>query len=281
MREAGALKIVKDIKEMRIRGAERIARAGIKAWSLAKDKKKITELLVKQRPNEPMLRNLLFYLNNYNGDAKELLKKLDEDDEKISSFGSRYVANHDTIYTHCNSSTVEKILIKAKEEEKEFVVNATETRPLFQGRTTAINLAKKGIKVKLFVDSAAKFAIREATKMFIGCDCIEVDGVINKVGSSLMVDIANRYDVPVYVATHSLKFDPLEIFGYREEIEERSYKEIWEKPPKGVEIKNIVFERIKFDNISAIITELGVMKPESFFSEVKKAYPWLFEMVKK
>ncbi|MGB9703305.1 MAG: translation initiation factor eIF-2B [Candidatus Micrarchaeales archaeon] len=281
MQEAGALKIVKDIKEMRIRGAERIARAGIKAWSLAKDKKKITELLVKQRPNEPMLRNLLFYLNNYNGDAKELLKKLDEDDEKISSFGSRYVANHDTIYTHCNSSTVEKILIKAKEEEKEFVVNATETRPLFQGRTTAINLAKKGIKVKLFVDSAAKFAIREATKMFIGCDCIEVDGVINKVGSSLMVDIANRYDVPVYVATHSLKFDPLEIFGYREEIEERSYKEIWEKPPKGVEIKNIVFERIKLDNISAIITELGVMKPESFFSEVKKAYPWLFEMVKK
>ncbi|MGC9132438.1 MAG: translation initiation factor eIF-2B [Candidatus Micrarchaeia archaeon] len=281
MREAGALKIVKDIKEMRIRGAERIARAGIKAWLLAKDKKKITELLVKQRPNEPMLRNLLFYLNNYNGDAKELLKKLDEDDEKISSFGSRYVANHDTIYTHCNSSTVEKILIKAKEEEKEFVVNATETRPLFQGRTTAINLAKKGIKVKLFVDSAAKFAIREATKMFIGCDCIEVDGVINKVGSSLMVDIANRYDVPVYVATHSLKFDPLEIFGYREEIEERSYKEIWEKPPKGVEIKNIVFERIKLDNISAIITELGVMKPESFFSEVKKAYPWLFEMVEK
>jgi ribose 1,5-bisphosphate isomerase len=281
MQEAGALKIVKDIKEMRIRGAERIARAGIKAWLLAKDKKKITELLVKQRPNEPMLRNLLFYLNNYNGDAKELLKKLDEDDEKISSFGSRYVANHDTIYTHCNSSTVEKILIKAKEEEKEFVVNATETRPLFQGRTTAINLAKKGIKVKLFVDSAAKFAIREATKMFIGCDCIEVDGVINKVGSSLMVDIANRYDVPVYVATHSLKFDPLEIFGYREEIEERSYKEIWEKPPKGVEIKNIVFERIKLDNISAIITELGVMKPESFFSEVKKAYPWLFEMVEK
>jgi translation initiation factor 2B subunit (eIF-2B alpha/beta/delta family) len=281
MREAGALKIVKDIKEMKIRGAERIARAGIKAWSLAKDKKKITDLLVKQRPNEPMLRNLLFYLNNYNGDAKELLKKLDEDDEKISSFGSRYVANHDTIYTHCNSSTVEKIFIKAREEEKEFVVNVTETRPLFQGRTTAINLAKKGIKVKFFVDSAAKFAIREATKMFIGCDCIEVDGVINKVGSSLMVDIANRYDVPVYVATHSLKFDPLEIFGYREEIEERSYKEIWEKPPKGVEIKNIVFERIKFDNISAIITELGVMKPESFFSEVKKAYPWLFEMVEK
>jgi ribose 1,5-bisphosphate isomerase len=271
-----ALKIVKDIKEMKIRGAERIAKAGIKAWALAKDKQKITKELEKARPTEPMLRNVLKYLNKF-GNAKELLRKLEEDEEKIASFGSRLIANHDVIYTHCNSSTVESILIRAKEEGKEFVVNVTETRPLFQGRTTAINLSKNGIKVKLFVDSAAKFAIREATKMFIGCDCIEVDGIINKVGSSLMVDVANRYDVPVYVATHSLKFDPLEVFGYKEEIEERSYKEVWEKKPKNVEIRNIVFERVKLDNISALITELGVMKPEAFFQEIKKAYPWIFE----
>jgi ribose 1,5-bisphosphate isomerase len=271
-----AMKIVSDIKEMKIRGAERIAKAGIKAWMIAKDKEKITKELIKTRPTEPMLRNVLKYLNKF-GEPEKLLKKLEEDEEKIATFGSRYITNHDVIYTHCNSSTVEAILIKAKEEGKKFVVNATETRPLFQGRTTALHLSQKGIKVKLFVDSAAKFAIREASKMLIGCDCIEVDGIVNKVGSSLMVDVANRYDVPVYVATHSLKFDPLEVFGYKEEIEERSYKEVWEKKPRNVEIKNIVFERVKFDNISALITELGVMKPEAFFQEIKKAHPWIFE----
>jgi translation initiation factor 2B subunit (eIF-2B alpha/beta/delta family) len=57
-------KTVKEIKELKIQGAENVARAAIVVWSEAKDKKKASEKLSKARQTEPMLRNILKYLEN-------------------------------------------------------------------------------------------------------------------------------------------------------------------------------------------------------------------------
>jgi len=268
---------VRDIKTMRIQGAENIARAAIVAWSKAKDKKKASEKLAKARPTEPMLRNALRYLEKF-GDAESLLKKLDEDRKKIEEIGSKKIQNNSIVYTHCHSSTVTSIIKKAWRDGKKFEVHVTETRPFFQGRITAKELAAEGIPVTLFVDSAARLALKNADIMLIGCDAITAEGiVINKIGSELFAEIANKYDIPVYVATHSLKFDPLTFFGFEVEIERRASKEVWNKPPKGVKISNYVFEKINPKLITGIISELGVLKPETFIQEVKKAYKWLIE----
>jgi len=246
----------RDIRKLKIQGAFRVALAAIKAWSSAKNKKKAARKLISVRPTEPMLRNSLKYLQKY-PKTKNLVAKLQADQEKIIRYAIEKVPQKGIVYTHCHSSTVNEI---------------------FQGRITAKELAKAKIPVILFVDSAARLAMKKADVMFIGADAITAEGiVINKIGSELMADVANHYQIPIYVCTHSWKFDPHTVFGFEEKIERRATKEIWNKPPKGVHVSNYVFEKIDPNKITGIISELGVFKPMTFVEEVRKNYKWMFD----
>ena len=268
---------VRDIRKLKIQGAFRIALAAIKAWGTAKDKRKAERKLSASRPTEPMLRNSLKYLRKYRN-TEELITKLKLDQERIIQYALQKVPQKGIVYTHCHSSTVNEILKRAKQKRKNFLVNVTETRPFYQGRITAKELAKAKIPVILFVDSAARLAMKKADVMFIGADAITSEGiVINKIGSELMADVANNYEIPIYVCTHSWKFDPKTVFGFEEKIEKRATKEIWKRPPRGVHVSNYAFEKVDPNKITAIISELGVFKPEAFVGEVRKKYKWMFE----
>ena len=268
-------KVAIDIKNLKIQGAQRIAEAAIVAWKKAKNKNKAYRLLVNARPTEPMLRNVLKLLKN-GFDPDKLLTKLEKDKEKIRKMGSKKIKDNYIVYTHCHSSTVVSILKEAKRKRKKFLVHLTETRPLYQGRITAKELSEAKIPVVLFVDSAARIALKKADIMVIGADAITAEGiVINKIGSELFAEVAYRYDIPVYVCTHSFKFDPMTYFGWDEKIEKRFEKEVWKNPPKGVRINNFAFEKIKPQLITGIISELGVLKPEVFVEAVIKKYPWM------
>jgi len=268
---------VRDIRKLKIQGAFRIALAAIKAWKSAKNKREAERKLFASRPTEPMLRNSLRYLRKY-GKTKELVAKLQTDQEKIIQYALAKVPQKGIVYTHCHSSTVNEILKRAKKRGKKILVTATETRPFYQGRITAKELAKARIPIILFVDSAARLAMKKADVMLIGADAITSEGiVINKIGSELMADVANQYEIPIYVCTHSWKFDPDTVFGFEEKIEKRAAKEIWSRHPKGVQISNYVFEKIDPNKITGIISELGVFKPEAFVEEVRKNYKWMFK----
>ena len=270
-------KTVLEIKSLKVQGAHEVAVAAIKAWMSAENKQIAAKKLAAARPTEPMLRNALRYLEKMDH-AKTLLVKLQGDLDKIIDAGAAKVADGAVVFTHCHSSTVNEILVRAKQQGKRFQVHATETRPFMQGRRTAEHLSKACIPVTLFVDSAARLALKKADVMMIGADAITAEGyVINKIGSELMADMANHYQIPIYICTHSWKFDPATVFGFEEEIERRAAKEIWDKPPKGVEISNYVFEKVDPNKIAAIISELGVFKPSGFVEEVRKSYRWMFE----
>ena len=270
-------KTVHDIKSIKIQGAYHIAVAAIKAWQKAKNKQEAAKKLAAARPTEPMLRNALRYLEKMDH-AETLLKKLEADQQKIAEIGAEKIRSGMIVYTHCHSSTVNDILVRAKHEKKIFEVHATETRPFMQGRLTATQLAAAKIPVTFFIDSAARLALKKANVMMIGADAVTAEGcVINKIGSELMAEVANSYQVPIFVCTHSWKFDPLTVFGFEEEIEQRATKEIWETPPRGVNVSNYVFEKVDPNKIAAIISELGVFKPVVFVEEVRKSYRWMFE----
>jgi len=270
-------KTVRDIKSIKVQGAYHIAIAAIKAWQKAKEKQVAAKKLSAARPTEPMLRNALRYLEKMNH-AETLLEKLEDDMKKIAKMGAEKVPDKGIVFTHCHSSTVNDILIHAKKDGKIFAVHVTETRPFYQGRLTAKQLASAKIPVTLFVDSAARLAMKKADVMMIGADGVLSDAkIINKIGSELMADVANHYQIPLFVCTHSWKFDPLTVFGFEEKIEKRAANEIWERPPKGVKISNYVFEKVDPNKITAIISELGVLAPQVFVQEVKNAYRWLFD----
>ncbi|MDP7141063.1 MAG: ribose 1,5-bisphosphate isomerase, partial [Candidatus Woesearchaeota archaeon] len=179
------------------------------------------------------------------------------------------------IFTHCHSSTVINILKKAKQMKKSFEVHNTETRPLFQGRTTAKELSKLNIPVTHYVDSAMRLALKKADIVLLGADAITPEKAINKIGSEVIAELANKYDIPVYVCCNSWKFDYHTIFGFEEEIETRKEKEIWKNPPKNTKICNYAFEKINLNLVTAIISEIGDYRPSVFIEEIKRNNDWM------
>ncbi len=270
-------KICKDIKEVKIQGARNVAIAAAKALLLKHDKKSI-EKLIKLRPTEPALRNTIKFIlsqKNIKKGVSLALKHFKESQEKISKYGAEFIKSGMTVYTHCHSNTVMNIFKKAKKQGKKFKVHCTETRPLYQGRITATQLAKAKIPVTIFVDSAARIALKKADIALYGCDAISSTKIYNKIGSELFAIIMKKYDIPLYVATDSWKFDPEAIYG-EEKIEERPAEEVWKKAPKGIKISNMAFEKIDPGLVTGIISELGIFMRKSFIQEVKKNYPFMF-----
>jgi ribose 1,5-bisphosphate isomerase len=201
-----------------------------------------------------------------------------QSEESILEYGAQKIKEGMVVYTHCHSSTVTKIIMRAWKEGRHFEVHNTETRPRFQGRITSAELARKGIPVTHYVDSAMRFALKKADLMLLGADAISVEGkVVNKIGSELAAQIADRYDVPVYCCTNSWKFDPETVHGFEEPIEKRDSREVWEKPPRGVRVENPAFEKIGPKLVTGVVTELGIYKPQSLVNAVQKKYPWMFK----
>jgi len=268
--------ICRKIRNVDIQGAENVARAAVKALML-KNGEKSVQKLISLRPTEPALRNAIEFVK---GDPKRMgplaLEHFRDSTMKIAEYGARKIEDGMTVFTHCHSSSVMAVLKEAKKRGRKFRVNCTETRPLFQGRKTAKELSGAGIPVTMFVDSGGRIALKDSDLFLFGADAITSEGkVINKIGTEMFAEIAEKYDTDTYCCTDSWKYDPMTVFGLKEAIERRDGKEVWTKMPKGVNIMNLAFERVQPEVITAIISELGVHPPTVFIQEVRKAYPWL------
>ena len=270
-------RICKQIKEVKIQGAQNVAKAAVLALQYKHNKQAIKKL-IGLRSTEPMLRNSLKFVLSHmdvKEGIKDALRHFEMSRKIVPELASKLIKNNSTVFTFCHSSTVINTLKYAKRKGKKFQVIQTETRPLFQGRITARELAKARIKTTHVIDSAARVALKKADIMLIGCDAISTTRIYNKIGSEMMALMANHYGVPVYVLTDSWKFDPDTIYGV-EKIEERSPKEIWPNAPKGVKINNLAFEAIDPQLVKAIVTELGIFMKKSFIAELRRIYPWMF-----
>ena len=262
--------IAKDIKNIKIQGARNIAKAALYAYSLLPTKQ-AKRKLISLRPTEPMLVNVLNKIGKQN--YKEILKHFDEAQEEINKNILKIIKDNDIIFTHCHSTNVINALKYAKKHGKRFQVYNTETRPLFQGRKTARELKKSGIRVTTFIDSAVAIALEKQDKkdkvhsdlVFFGADAILKTGVINKVGSGMFAEIANKNKIPVYIIADSWKFSQGNV-----KIEERDFHEIWNRVPRQIKIRNPAFEKIDKKYIKAIVSELGVLSYGEFMRKIKK-----------
>lgn len=263
-------KILKDIKSIKIQGARNVAKAGLKAYFLfpnSQTRNKIISL----RPTEPMLHYVLDLAES--GENKnKILSHFTNSQEKINRHVFNLIKNNEIIFTHCHSTNVSNSLVYAHNHGKKFQVYNTETRPLFQGRRTAKELTKAGIKVTMFVDSAISMALGKennkkkiyADKVLIGADALLKNGIINKIGSNLVAEISKVHKIPLYIVADSWKFTKNNI-----SIEQRNLNEVWDKAPKNIKIKNPAFEYVDKKYISGIITEFGLMKYNDFVKKMK------------
>ena len=257
--------IARDIKNLKIQGARNIAKRALYAYSLIPTKKSKKKLL-SLRPTEPMLSNVLDKMEKQS--YKQILEHFDFSQEKINKYIFKLIKKNDVIFTHCHSTNVVNALIYAKKKKK-FEVYNTETRPLFQGRKTARELKKAGIKVTMFVDSAMGVALskeqgtKKVNKVFLGSDALLKKGIINKIGSETIARIAKQEKIPIYIIADSWKFTKKKV-----SIEQRKLNEIWNTVPKNIKIKNPSFEFVPKKYIKKIVSELGVLSYDKFLKKV-------------
>jgi ribose 1,5-bisphosphate isomerase len=260
------------------------------------------EVLFKTRETEPAMRNGLNYITRMleknkerieNGEILELIETFQDDyktmietaKEKIAEIGARRFPDDSsedefTVMTHCHSSFVNAILMKATSQGKRFKVIATETQPKLQGRKTVKRLVEAGVKVIHVVDSAMRWAVNnyEVDLILIGADSVTSEGtVLNKIGSRLLALVAHEEHVPFYVATTLLKYNPKTSFGILEKIEMRSPEEVWKNPPKGVKIINPAFETVSRRYIDGLISEGGIFASSHVHGYFNTLYPDLAE----
>jgi translation initiation factor 2B subunit (eIF-2B alpha/beta/delta family) len=263
-------KIAKDIKSIKIQGARNVAKSALYAYSLVPSKNSIKKLL-SLRPTEPMLENVLILAEKK--PYKEILAHFDFAQNQINKYVLKLIKNNEVIFTHCHSTNVVNALRFAKKAWKKFEVYNTETRPLFQGRRTANELRKAKIKVTMFIDSASAIAIEKenkndkifANKVFLGADALLTNGIINKIGSGMIAELAHNHKIPVYIIADSWKFSKKKV-----PIENRKLNEIWDKAPKNIKIQNPAFEFVPKKYITGIVSELGILKYDDFIKKMRK-----------
>ena len=186
---------------------------------------------------------------------------------RMSSYGAKLIPKGSTVMTLCHSHSVIDVLIKARKKIDH--VYCLETRPLYQGRMTANDLSKAGIKTTLLVDNAASTVLKKCDFFFTGADALLADGdVVNKIGTNQIATLCRRYETKQYVVTSTHKFEPATFFGRDEPIEQRSAKEVLPKKILKVEVLNPAFDRTDSSLIEGIICEKGVFPPEVLASKL-------------
>ncbi len=292
-----------EIKSLKIQGARKVAQAAVEAMALQakeSDAKSLeafrsdllvaADALANARPTEPMLQNSLRFLfaemqkrkpkgvgearKAIADEEKILLKKFEENAGKIAEFGAKELPIDARILIHCHSHTLMGILKRAQEMGKAPKVTCTETRPLYQGRISAKELAGAGVDVTLVVDSAAKSMMGKTDLVLVGADSITSTGdLVNKIGTAGIATIAKESDVRFFSCAELYKFDPLTIWGRMTEMEERDAQEIADpKEMKGVKILNYAFDRTDAKYITGYITEKGVVTPQGFVAMAMKEF---------
>ncbi len=196
--------------------------------------------------------------------------------QAIGQHGMPLIPEGGAVLTHCNAGALATAgigtalapMYAAHEAGRRFTVYVDETRPLLQGaRLTAWELTQAGIDAVLICDNmaASLMSAGKIDAVITGADRIVANGdTANKIGTQGVSILAKHFNVPFYIAAPSSTFDLSIETGKQIPIEERSANEVKtiEKvsiAPEGVDVYNPAFDVTDAGDITAIITEKGVI----------------------
>jgi translation initiation factor eIF-2B subunit delta len=123
------------------------------------------------------------------------------------------------------SSVVEKVLLRARQENKRFSVIVVDSRPLFEGKyllhtLTSSSQSHSPIPCTYALLPALPSLITEVTTVLLGAHSLHSNGaVFSRAGTALVAMMANQHGVPVVVCCETYKFSEgvmLDGFGKNE-----------------------------------------------------------------
>lgn len=121
----------------------------------------------------------------------------------------------------------------------------------------------------MFADSAIGIALsrkqdtKKSDMVFLGADALLKEGIINKIGSGVISQIASSQKIPVYIIADSWKFTKKKV-----PLEQRDLNEIWDNAPDKIKIRNPAFEFVDKKYIKGIISEHGLRTYDKFVKKM-------------
>lgn len=196
----------------------------------------------------------------------------------MGRYGAELLRECTGVLTHCNTGslatagdgTALAAIFTAAKANPKLHVYADETRPLLQGaRLTAWELMQRKIPVTVICDSMAAWIMQErkVQAVIVGADRIAANGdTANKIGTYGLSVLAKAHGIPFYVAAPSSTFDLSLPSGEAIPIEQRAAREIThgygqQTVPTNCQVYNPAFDVAPAQNISALITERGLIQP--------------------
>jgi len=270
---------------------------GAKAYKEALDMEKLLKIKKELDASRPTAVNLMWaterivscFSNENQLNASQMIEIIEREAHRIydedaiscksmAEYGNTLINSGDTILTHCNTGalatvaygTALGIIREAHSTGKNIKVFADETRPRLQGaKLTAWELMEEGIPSTLIPDSVAATLIRDGKidKIIVGADRIASNGdTANKIGTFMLSALAKVYGVPFYIAAPTTTIDFDMKSGDAIEIEERDAEEVTHISgvriaPLGINVFNPAFDVTPNANITAIVTEKGIVYP--------------------
>ncbi len=206
---------------------------------------------------------------------------------RLGAYGAELLPEGARVLTHCNAGalatagygTALGVIRAAWERGKLDKVWVDETRPLLQGaRLTAWELAKEGIPYEILVDGAAGALMARGLvdAVITGADRVAANGdVANKIGTYALAVLSRRHGIPFYVALPTSTIDSQIPNGDEIPIEERDPEEVLSVAgqrvaPAGASARNYAFDVTPHELVTALITEVGVLRPP-FPPSIEKA----------
>jgi len=212
-------------------------------------------------------------------EALSIFREDIEANRALGRFGAELLSDGDTVLTHCNAGalatagdygTALGVIRGAVDAGKHIAVIADETRPFLQGlRLTAWELAKDNIPVTVITDNMAGHVMKSGkiNAVVVGADRIAANGdAANKIGTYMVAVLADKHNIPFYVAAPISTLDLSLKSGNEIPIEERNAREVThikelQLAPDGVGVQNPAFDVTPNGLITAIITDKGIARP--------------------
>jgi translation initiation factor 2B subunit (eIF-2B alpha/beta/delta family) len=259
---------------------------------------KILTKIVRSQPSMALLlnfsNNLLYFIDSL---AKEEIadedkinhiihfivtfeKSLNQAEKTISRLTTDELRSVSPIATYSSSKTVQNAIESIAKKQKSVQIYCAESRPKNEGAKLARHLSKKEIEVFLMTDATLFSLISKVKAVIIGADAITNQGIINKIGSKPLVQLANKKDVKVYCICSTHKIMPFE-YSLQKESEKPS-TDILDETNNDVNVINYYFDMTPHELFTGIITENGIIDKTKInqYTRNKNVHPLLLDFYK-
>ncbi len=173
------------------------------------------------------------------------------------------------IFTYSYSSTVVRALIHARGRIEK--VCCSESRPGYEGFTTATRLSRAGIETEFLTDVGLFSQLWERPLVVLGADAVLRGWIAGKVGTKVLARGAFATGgTAIFVADTTKFWAEPSGRSPRWECTFGPDEELWKNPPTRVRVHNLYFELTPLSPRMRVLTERGWMTRKQARRELKK-----------